>query len=57
MVDPTEFGKLAQAFVTGDPVTKLAFPPPHPVCSTRKYVNPQAGLALEMIGPDPNIWL
>lgn len=53
LVDPTEFGKLTQAFVTGDPADFDNIPTATPGLLTRKYVNPQAGLALEMLGPDP----
>lgn len=53
LVDPSAFGALTQAFATGDPADFDAIPTATPGLLTRKYVSPQAGLALEMMGADP----
>ncbi|MEZ4866619.1 MAG: hypothetical protein R3C14_35195 [Caldilineaceae bacterium] len=60
LVDPAAYLRLFQAVTSGDPVDFSAIPigmsapPPFTAQSqTRLLTNPQAGYALEMIGPDP----
>lgn len=53
LVDPVSYDALTQAMDTGSPMDVAAIPTAAPSVLRRPYVNPQAGLAVEMIGADP----
>ncbi len=53
LVDPNSYQKLLTAMTTGGANDFLAIPTATPSVLSRQYVNPQAGLAVELIGADP----
>lgn len=53
LVEPEAYQRLIQALTSGDRCDFESIPPAQPVSMGRKFVNPQAGLASELIGPDP----
>lgn len=53
LVDPNSYQKLLTAMTTGASNDFLAIPTATPSVLSRPYVNPQAGLAVELLGADP----
>ncbi len=53
LVDPNSYQKLLNAMASGAANDFLAIPTATPSVLSRQYVNPQAGLAVELLGADP----